>query len=97
MRVIAKSALREFWEVHPDSEEGLRAWHQEVKAAKWQGPAQVKAKYLSASILRDSRVVFNICGNKYRLVVKVRYEFGTIYIRFVGTHAEYDAVDAQTV
>jgi mRNA interferase HigB len=97
MRVIAKAVLRDFWEIHPDAEQGLRAWHQAAKAARWQAPADVKARFLSASVLRDNRVVFNICGNKYRLVAKIRYEFGIVYIRFVGTHAEYDSIDAQTV
>lgn len=97
MRVIAKSALREFWEVHPDCEQALSAWFQKARAADWRGPAQVKAGYLSASILRDNRVVFNICGNKYRLVVRINYQFGAVYIRFVGTHSEYDAIDARTI
>jgi mRNA interferase HigB len=97
MRVIAKAVLRDFWEVHPDSEQALRAWHQAARVATWQAPADVKARFLSASILRDNRVVFDICGNKYRLVMKIRYEFGIVYIRFVGTHAQYDATNAQTV
>ncbi len=97
MRVIAKATLRDFWEVHPEAEQALRTWHQAAKAADWQAPADVKAKFLSASLLRDNRVVFNICGNKYRLVVKIRYEIGIIYVRFLGTHADYDAVDAHTI
>jgi mRNA interferase HigB len=97
VRIIAKSALRDFWEYHPDSEQSLRAWHGEAKAAGWKSPADVKAKYRSASILRDSRVVFNIGGNKYRLVVKINYAFGVVYIRFLGTHRQYDAIDAETI
>lgn len=97
MRVIATSALREFWEVHPDGEAALRAWLQRAKAAKWQEPAEVNALYLPASILRDNRVVFDICGNKYRLVVRMNYGFGLIYVRFIGTHAEYDGIDARTI
>ena len=97
MRVIARSTLREFWEVHPDCERALKGWYREAKAADWQGPAEVKAEYLSASILHDNRVVFNICGNKYRLVVRISYKSGAVYIRFVGTHSEYDAIDARTI
>jgi mRNA interferase HigB len=97
VRVIAKTTLREFWEVHPDTEQALWAWHRAAKAAKWRAPADVKARFLSASILRDNRVVLNICGNKYRLVVKIRYEFGIVHVRFVGTHVEYDSIDAETV
>lgn len=97
MRVIAKAMLRDFWEAHPDAEQALRVWYREACAAHWRNPAELKADYLSASILRDSRVVFDICGNRYRLVVKIRYEFGLVYIRFVGTHAKYDAIDAHTV
>ncbi len=97
MRIIAKTALREFWENHSDAEQPLRAWHGEAKAATWKTPADVKAKYRSASILRGGRVVFNIGGNKYRLVVKINYPFQVIYIRFLGTHREYDHIDAETV
>jgi len=97
VRVIAKSALRGFWESHPDAEQPLRAWHAEAKAAAWKTPADAKAKYRSASILRGGRVVFNIGGNKYRLIVKINYPFQVIYIRFLGTHREYDRIDAETV
>ena len=97
MRVIAKSALRGFWESHPTAEQPLRAWHAEAKAAAWKTPADAKAKYRSASILRGGRVVFNIGGNKYRLIVKINYSFQVVYIRFLGTHREYDYIDAETV
>lgn len=97
MRVIAKRALREFWERFPDSEQQLKAWYSEAKSAAWQKPADVKAKYGSASILKGSRVVFNICGNKYRLVVKMNYPHQVIYVRFLGTHEQYDAIDAETI
>lgn len=96
-RIISKRTIREFWERFPDSEQALRAWHSEVKAADWQNPADVKARYGNASILKDSRVVFNICGNKYRLIVKINYSASIVLIRFVGTHKEYDAIDAETV
>ncbi|PNU21369.1 addiction module toxin RelE [Geothermobacter hydrogeniphilus] len=96
-RIIAKRTLREFWKSHPDSEEALKSWHAEAKAANWQNPAEIKAQYRSASVLKDSRVVFNICGNKYRLIVKINYAASIVLIRFIGTHKEYDAIDAETV
>ena len=97
MRVIAKKTLKEFWTSEPAAQAALEAWYAEAKNAEWSGPADVKASYGSASILKDGRVVFNICGNKYRLVVWINYAFFTIYIRFVGTHKEYDQVNAQTI
>jgi mRNA interferase HigB len=97
MRIIAKKTLKDFWAKEPAAQAALEAWHAEAKNAQWSGPADVKASYGTASILKDGRVVFNICGNKYRLVVWINYQFFTIYVRFVGTHAEYDAVDAQTI
>ncbi len=97
MRVISRKALRQFWERHADSEISLRAWFKEAKAAAWQGPSEIKARYASASFLANDRVVFNIKGNEYRLVVAVRYDFSLVYVRFVGTHAEYDKIDATTI
>jgi mRNA interferase HigB len=97
MRVISIKKLREFWGRFPDSEEALKTWYAEAEAASWGDSADIKAKYRSASILKGSRVVFNICGNKYRLVVLIRYPFSTVFIRFVGTHKEYDAIDAEVV
>lgn len=96
-RIISKRTIREFWERYPDAEEALKAWHAEAKAADWQNPADIKAQFGNASILKDSRVVFNICGNKYRLIVKINYPASIVLIRFVGTHKEYDAIDAETV
>jgi mRNA interferase HigB len=97
MRVIALSALREFWAKHPDAEQPLRAWHDEVSRAAWKHPSDVKAQYRSASILKNRGVVFNIKGNDYRLVVAVAYRVGVVYVKFVGTHAQYDRIDADTV
>ncbi len=97
MRVISKKILREFWGRFPDAEGALRAWHAEAEVASWKEPAAVKAQYRNASILKGSRVVFNICGNKYRLVAKINYAHSVVYIRFVGTHEEYDAIDAGVV
>ena len=97
MRVIAKRTLREFWERHPDAERPLLAWHKEMEDEYWDAPVQVKRRYSHASILRNNRVVFNIKGNTYRLVAVVAYQRKTVYIRFVGTHAEYDRIDATEV
>ena len=97
MRVVAKRTLREFWERFPDAEEALKAWFAEAEAATWLNPVGIKEKYRSASILKDSRVVFNICSNKYRLVVKISYKNAVVLIRFIGTHKEYDAVDVEVV
>lgn len=98
MRVIAKKTLVQFWESgHGDAEQPLKAWHELVKAASWSDPKEIKAKFSSASFLANNRVVFNIGGNKYRLVVKVEYELKAVYIRFIGSHAEYDKIDASTI
>ena len=97
MRIIAKKALREFWMRHPDAEGPLLAWHQEVQQADWDTPAKLKEKYGSASIIGDNRAIFNIKGNKYRLVVKINYQHRVVYVRFAGTHAEYDTVDVEEV
>jgi len=97
MRIIAKRTLREFWEQHPAAEEPLLAWYREVEKQDWDTPAEVKAKYGGASIVGDTRVVFNIKGNDYRLVVKINYPYRVVYIRFVGTHAENDEIDVEEV
>ena len=99
MRVISVKTLKEFWEEtgHGDCEQALRAWYAEAKEAEWVGPNDIKDKYHSASILGKNRVVYNIKGNKYRLIVAIKYEFKIVYIRFIGTHKEYDAVDARSI
>lgn len=97
MRVIAKKMLRMFWESHPDVEEPLLAWYREVEREDWDTPAKVKAKYRNASIVGGNRVVFNIKGNDYRLVVKINYSYRVVYVRFVGTHTEYDSIDVEQV
>jgi len=99
MRVISVKTLKEFWKKpgSGDSEQSLRAWYAEAKEAEWTGPNDIKKRYHSASIIGNNRVVFNIKGNKYRLIVAIKYEFGIVYIRFVGTHKEYDAVEARSV
>ena len=97
MRIIAKRTLKVYWEKVPAAKAPLQAWHAEARNTEWSSPADVKAHYGSASILKDGRVVFNIGGNKYRLVAWINYQFFTIYVRFVGTHQEYDEIDAQTI
>jgi mRNA interferase HigB len=97
MHVISRRALREFWQRHPDAGQSLRAWFQEAEAAAWASSAELKGRYPSASIVTADRVVFNIGGNKYRLVVRINYASATLFIRFVGTHAEYDAIKVETV
>jgi mRNA interferase HigB len=96
-RIIAKSTLREFWEKHADSENYLKTWYDTAKNANWNNPKDIKKTYASASILPDNRVVFNIKGNHYRLVVKFNYERQWAFIRFIGTHAEYDKIDCTTI
>jgi mRNA interferase HigB len=97
MRIISKKALRECWGRHAAAEEPLLAWYREVEREDWDAPAKVKSKYGTASIVAGNRVVFNIKGNDYRLVVKINYPYRVVYIRFVGTHAEYDRIDAEEV
>ena len=96
MRIIAKGTLREFWTRYPDAEEPLLAWYREIEKEDWSKPSQVKDKYRSASFVGD-RVVFNIKGNDYRLVVKINYPYRVVYVRFVGTHEEYDEIDVEEV
>ena len=99
MRVISRKALVTFW-TRPDcrdAEQPLRAWFKEAEDATWSTPADVKAKYASASVLKNSRVVFNIGGNKYRLVVKINYATKIVFVRLVGTHAEYDRIHAEDI
>lgn len=96
-RIIAKRTLRTFWEKHADSEQYLKTWFETVKNASWNSPNEVKQTYVTASIIKDSRVVFNIKGNSYRLVVKFNYRRQWAFIRFVGTHSDYDKIDAGTI
>ena len=99
MRVIAIATLKAFWKdaKHKDAEQPLRAWYDEATKAAWQQPADIKAHYRNASILKNRRVVFNIKGNDYRLVAAVSFKLQLIYVKFVGTHQAYDAIDAETV
>ncbi len=97
MRVIAKKILRDFWFKHPDCEQQLKAWYQEANVSVWRRPKDIKKEYPSASILEGDRVVFNIKGNHYRLIVKINYSYGMVWIRFIGTHAQYDKIDATKI
>ena len=97
MRIIAKRTLREFWEKHPDSEAPLLAWYREVEREEWDTPAKVKEKYRSASIVGGNKMVFNIKGNHYRLVAMINYRAQIVFVRFIGTHVEYDAIDVEEV
>jgi len=99
MRIIAVRTLREFWEQpdRGDAEQPLKAWVKEAEHAAWATPAHIKVLYGNASIIGDNRIVFNIAGNRYRLVVKFHYNTGIGFIRFIGTHAEYDEIDVETV
>lgn len=97
MRVISTRILRQFWAVHPKAEQPIKIWLEETAKAQWTQPADIKAQHRSASILKKRRVVFNIRGNDYRLIASVAYRLGIVYVKFIGTHAEYDKVDADTV
>ena len=99
MHVVANSNLVAFYRkpTWRDAKPGLTAWYDEAKAAKWTAPAVVKAQYRNASVVANNRVVFNIKGNDYRLVVAIAYKMGYVFIKFVGTHAQYDLIDAATV
>ena len=97
MRVIAKKTLREFWTKYPDTEQQLKAWYSETLRAQWKGPADIKKNYPSASVLVDNRIVFNIKGNNYRLIVRINYHYRMVWIRFIGTHAQYDRIDANKI
>jgi mRNA interferase HigB len=97
MRVISRRPLNELAKRCPDAKTELDAWFHEAEAAAWANPAQIKQQYGNASILKGSRVVFNICGNKYRIVVKINYPYSVVYVRFAGTHKEYDDVNVEEI
>lgn len=97
MRVIAKKILREFWEKHSDCEQQLKSWYQEADNGNWKNWNELKIDYPSASILNDSRVCFNIKGNNYRLIVMINFHYQMIWIRFIGTHAVYNKIDANKI
>lgn len=97
--IVSLKSLKEHWEKagREDSEQPLRSWYQEARQAEWKNPNEVKEQFRSASIVGNNRIVFNICGNKYRLVVKINYAAQWVFIRFVGTHNEYDKIDVTRI
>ncbi|MFN3639646.1 MAG: type II toxin-antitoxin system HigB family toxin [Flavobacterium sp.] len=97
MRIIAVRTLKEYFQGYPQAEQPLLAWHEEVSVAEWENPNQLKAHYRNASILNDKRVVFNIHGNSFRLIVDVEYRLKIVFVVWFGTHKEYDKVDAKKI
>jgi mRNA interferase HigB len=97
MRVISKATLVEFWLKHPESKQALQTWFEDASHSQWKTSQDIKRRYASASFVAANRVVFNIKGNDYRLVVAVAYRFAALYIKFIGTHAQYDAINVATV
>ena len=97
MRIIARRTLRVFWESHADAQQPIKAWYQDATKAMWSSPQDIKSTYANASIINSERVVFNIKGNDYRLIVAVNYTLQIVFVKFIGTHSEYDRVDAATV
>jgi mRNA interferase HigB len=97
VRVIAKKILRDFWIKHNDCESQLKSWYYEANKANWKTPTAIKKEFPTASFLQDNRVVFNIKGNDYRLIVRINYDYGLIWIRFIGTHTQYDKINAKTI
>jgi mRNA interferase HigB len=97
MRVIAKKTLREFWNKHPAARQALQAWFADAQKATWNSPADIKLVYRNASFISNNRVVFNIKGNQYRIIVAIHYDYHIVYIRFVGTHSEYSQLDAARI
>jgi mRNA interferase HigB len=97
MQVVARRTLKQFWEMHPQAEVPLRSWYAVVTKAEWQTTADIKAQFRSADFIGDNRVIFDIGGNNYRLVAHVSYRFKRVLVKFVGTHAEYDKIDPETV
>jgi len=96
-RIVAKSTFVEFWNKHPESKAYLQTWYETVRKAKWKNPNEIKSFYSTVSILKNSRVVFNIKGNGFRLVVKIQYAKSWVFIRFIGTHKDYDNIDADKI
>lgn len=99
MRVISVKKLKDFWSkpIYRDSEQSLRAWYAEAKKGNWSSPHEIKRVYRTASAVGNERIIFNICGNKYRLIVAVKYDFKIFYVRFIGTHRQYDEIDVKEI
>ena len=97
MRIIAKKILKEFWEKHSDCEQQLKSWYREASNAEWKNPNEIISEYPSVSIISSNRIVFNIKGNNYRLVIKINYDYQIVWIRFIGTHSKYDRINANEI
>ena len=97
VHIVSKKKLRDYCNKHKETKSQLEAWYHEVKNAEWKNSQEIKEKYASASIIGDNRVVFNIKGNKYRLVTKINYKMKNVYLRFFGTHKEYDKINAEEI
>lgn len=97
MHIVSLTKLRSFWQTHPDAEQPLRAWYLVARRAQWRTPADIRQDYRTASFVANNRVIFNIKGNDYRLIIAAEYRKGRLFIRFVGTHVEYDQIDATTI
>jgi mRNA interferase HigB len=97
MRVIAIRTLKAYWDEHPETREHIESWYTITKSVSWKNPNDIKAQFRNASILKDSRVVFNIKGNNHRLIVKIHYNTGIVFIRFIGTHKAYNQINAEEV
>ncbi len=97
MRLISKKTILDFIARYPDTEQPLLTWHKEAKSANWSSPSDIKLKYPSASILNNNRVVFNLKGNNYRMIVRINYFSKIVWIRFIGTHSQYDKIDANNI
>lgn len=97
MRIISRKTLKDFWTKYPDSEQALKSWFKEFSNQKWRNINDIKNKYPHASIIGNNRIIFNICRNKYRLIVKINIAFQLCYVRFIGTHKEYDIIDVNKI
>ncbi len=97
VRIISKRKITDFFNKHKETKSQLEAWYHETKNAEWKKPQEIKQKYASASIIGNNRIVFNIKGNKYRLVTEINYRMKIVYIRFIGTHKEYDKINAEEI
>lgn len=97
MRIIARKTLKTFWVKEPLAENALRAWYDEAVTAQWSSPSELKLQYRNASIISDKRVVFNIHGNNYRLIVDIEYKLKIVFIVWVGTHSKYDKINAEEI
>lgn len=97
MRIISRKQLKDFWQHHPQAEQPLKSWFAEASIAKWKSPTEIRAFYRSADFVAGNRVIFNIGGNRYSLIVKINYNCSVVYIRFVGAHARYDRINAETI